>query len=355
MVYVFSVDCSIRNMNDSAKRSLQRLLRRIPFRMLKTSLDKWERLTAEQRRAIDLTPTKRDLIQEILSLCEENKWTEKHIAELQMIYVAENSDQDMWHTYQLVDPDDDARSVDLIQFKEQFKSHFREVQRNVFVKIRKHTDEAVWIRIAWGEGLSPPNNLRASYVVHHLQTPYVYVSSLSSKHKPLLLQALAFSTRHRGIKDANLSGRKLTALRDLLMRQYQHVFTTKFPSPLKEQNQSPLIEKEQSGPSAKRHRMAIEAFGEGALPAIQTAVYKLETKFKDPTNETMTERDEPFRCAVKFSSTNLLESLRSCASSGIASTPLTPLLSSIPLKGRNYFVITDNAPSACSQMSQTKN
>lgn len=155
---------------------------------------------------------------------------------------------------------------------------------------------------------------------------------------------------------------------------------------------------------------------------------QLETKFKDNANKTMTESEEPFRCFVKFSSTNLLESFRHCASSGmnnyiatetkglfrkiyvqekntryflndhrrahfafknrfqrwrtntlllwtfwsfhsrqvhlrqptlyitviksilcfifigIASTPVTPLLSSILLKGRNYFVITDNGP-----------
>lgn len=31
----------------------------------------------------------------------------------------------------------------------------------------------------------------------------------------------------------------------------------------------------------------------------------------------MTEREEPFRCVVKFSSTNLLESFRHCASTGM--------------------------------------
>lgn len=44
---------------------------------------------------------------------------------------------------------------------------------------------------------------------------------------------------------------------------------------------------------------------------------QLETKFKDDTNKIMTEREKPFRCAVKFSSTNLLESLRHCASTGM--------------------------------------
>lgn len=124
----------------------------------------------------------------------------------------------------------------------------------VSIKITKHTDEAVWIRIAWGDPFSRPNHLKPTYVVHYLQTPYVFLSSLTSKQKPLLsqvrmtsvvntshclssflvcfhptlrdlfaLQALILSTRYQAIKDANLSGRKLTAIRDLLMKQYLQV------------------------------------------------------------------------------------------------------------------------------------
>ncbi|XP_008404130.1 centromere protein N isoform X2 [Poecilia reticulata] len=316
-------------MDNSVKHLLQRLIRRIPASMLKSTLDKWGRLTAENRKSLDFTQSKWTIAQELVSICEESELTVKHITELEMIY--------------------DAHSVELMQFKEQFKSHLSELKRNVSVKIKKHTDEAVWIRVAWGDGLSRPNHLKATYVVHYLQTPYVFVNALSSKHKPLLLQALTLSTKHQQIKAANLSGQKLTALRDLLMRQYQQVFPTKYPSPLPESDQSISklrIEKVQAEASANRHRMAGETFGDGTLPALQSAVFQLETKFKDPTNEAMTQRDEPFICSVKFSSSNLLESLRHCAASGIASTPVTPLLSSIPLKGRNYFVITDNVPTA---------
>ncbi|XP_051236487.1 centromere protein N [Dicentrarchus labrax] len=342
-------------MDDATKRLLQRLVRRIPTQILRTTLDKWGRLTAAQKQSIDFTQPKWALTERLLAVCEENEWTVKHITELEMIYVIDNPNQGMWYAFQLLDPEDDACSVELTQFKEQFKSHLSELVRPVSVKIKKHTDEAVWIRIAWGDSFSRPNHLKPTYVVHHLQTPYVFVTSLTSKQKPLLSQALVLSTRYQAIKDANLSGRKLTAIRDLLMRQYQQVFPTNYPSPLAERNQTvsnPLIEKEQAQPAANRLQMACEAFGDGVLPQLQSAVYKLETKFRDYTNKTMTEREEPFRCHVKFASTNLLESLRHCASSGIASTPVTPLLSSIPLKGRNYFVITDNGPGPSSQTHQ---
>lgn len=36
-------------------------------------------------------------------------------------------------------------------------------------------------------------------------------------------QALVLATRYQAIKDANLHGRNLNALRDVLMRQYQQV------------------------------------------------------------------------------------------------------------------------------------
>ncbi|XP_060897351.1 centromere protein N [Labrus mixtus] len=335
-------------MDESVKTLLQRLVRRIPSQMLKTTLDKWGRLTAEQQQALDLTQPKWTLMENLWAICEENEWTLKRITELEMIYIIDNPDQGMWYAYQLLDPEDDAHCVELTQFKELFKYHLRELVRHVSVKIKKHTDEAVWIRIAWGDSFSRPNHLKPTYVVHYLQTPYVFVTSLTSKHRPLLSQALVLSTRYQTLKDANLSGRKLTAIRDLLMRQYQQVFPTKCPSPLAEKTH-PALKKEQAGNAANRRRMATEAFGDGTLPQIQTAVYKLETRFKDPTNRTMSDREEPFRCVVKFSSNNLLESLRDCASSGFASTPVTPLLSSISLKGKNYFVVTDNDPGASSQ------
>ncbi|XP_058485663.1 centromere protein N [Solea solea] len=344
-------------MDDPSQRLLRQLLRRIPAGNLKTTLEKWGRLTAAQWRTIDFTQTKSSIVQ-MLALCAENEFTMKHITELEMMYVIDNPNKGMWYAFQLIDPEADSQSLELTQFKEQFKSHLCELVRHVSVKIKKHTDEAVWIRIAWGDSYSRPNHLKPTYIVHHLQTPYVFVTGLSPKQRPLVSQALVLSSRYHAIKAANLSGRNLTAIRDLLMKQYQQVFPTRFPSPLSERNQSvsnPQIEREHAGHKENRLQMASETFGDGMLPQLQSSVYKLETKFRDRANQTMTEREEPFKCVVKFASTNLLESLKLCVSSGIASTPVTPLLSSIPLKGRNYFVITDNGPAPSSQMPLSQN
>nr|XP_046200995.1 centromere protein N-like isoform X2 [Oncorhynchus gorbuscha] len=318
-------------MDDSTKRILQRLIRRIPFQMLHTMLGKWAHLSNEDLHSLDFTQPKWVLTEHLLALCEEKGLTVKHITELEMIYIIENPNQGMWHGFQLLDAEEDAPSIELTQFK-------------VSIKIKKHTDEAIWIRVAWGDNFTKPNHLKPTYVVHHLQTPYVFVTGVTSKHKPLLNQALVLATRYGSMKDAHLSGRNLIAIRDLLTRQYQQVFPTKHPKPLQEKNpvpRNPNIENEQAENTENRLQMACEAFGDGTLPQLQKAVYKLETKFRDNSNKTLTGREEPFRGVVEFASTNLLESLRHCVSSGMASTPVTPLLSSITQKGRNYFVITD--------------
>ncbi|XP_061132037.1 centromere protein N isoform X1 [Syngnathus typhle] len=253
-------------MENLMKHSLSQLVRRIPTKVLKVTLEKWGRLTSVQLQNIDFTLSKWALTDELITLCEENGCNVRHIAELEMIYVIDNPNQGMWCAFQLMDPESDAAAVELMQFKEQFKCHLSELVRNVSIKMKKNTDEAVWIRIAWEDNFSRPNNMRPTYVVHYLQTPYVFVTRLTSKQKPLLSQALIIATRHQSIKDANLSGRKLSAIRDLLMRQYEQVFPTMYPSPLVEKNQiasHPHIEKEQAKTEINRRQMACEAFGGG--------------------------------------------------------------------------------------------
>lgn len=59
------------------------------------------------------------------------------------------------------------------------------------------------------------------------QKTVLYVCKVFPQPFPLniqpFFQALVLSTRHQNIKDANLSGRKLTAIRSILMREYQQV------------------------------------------------------------------------------------------------------------------------------------
>ncbi|MBN3309882.1 CENNB protein, partial [Amia calva] len=157
--------------------------------------------------------------------------------------------------------------------------------------------------------------------------------------------ALVLAAKYDSLKDIHLSGRYLTSLRDLVMRQYKQAFPTNQPRPLHERNplpsEDPNIENEHAKDMENVFQMAKEAFGDGPLPKLETAIYKLETKFKDTENGILSDRQEPFKGVVKFSSSSLLESLKYSVATGIASAPVTPLLSSITQKGRNYFVITD--------------
>lgn len=57
-------------MDESATRLLQRIVRRIPTRMLKATLEKWDRLTAEQRLSVDFIEPKWELVQKLVSICE---------------------------------------------------------------------------------------------------------------------------------------------------------------------------------------------------------------------------------------------------------------------------------------------
>ncbi|KAJ8272298.1 hypothetical protein COCON_G00111570 [Conger conger] len=330
-------------MDDSVKQVLRQIIRRIPSNKLRNTLSKWEHISKKQFQSLEFTQAKSLLCDNLLSLCEENELSMKHVTELEMIYRIEHPAQGSWNVCQLIDPEEEALTVDSLHFKESFKAHLKCLINHVSVKMKKHEDDALWIRIAWGDNFTQPNHLKPTYVVHNLQTPYVFVSGLTMKHRPLLHQALVQSGHYGAVKDVHLSGRCLTALRDLLMRQYKQVFPVKHPKLLEEKTplpRTPCIEIEDTKHAENRMQMAAEAFGEGILPKLETAVYKLETRFKE--NEMG--REEPFRGVVKFASSNLLESLKYCVSSGMASAPVTPLLSSITQKGRNYFVITDKGP-----------
>ncbi|XP_012674698.2 centromere protein N [Clupea harengus] len=335
------------NMDDVARTLLQRTLRKIPTRKLEETIKKWSHLSRRQQQSLNYTQSKWILLQKLVSFCEDNELTVRHVSELEMIYCMENPNLGTWKACHLTDAEDDATSLDLMCFKEQFKSHLAELTRNVSIKIKKHENETIWIRIAWGENFIKPNHLKPTYVVHDLQTPYVFICNLSSKNKPLLYQTLVLATKHGSIKDAHLSGRNLHAVRDLLMGNYHQTFPTNHQRPLEEMSPPPThpnIENEHKEHAEKRQQVACEAFGEGKVPKLETATYTLETRFRGGGSiDTLVDGEKPFRTVVQFASTSLLESLHHCVSSGIADAPVSPLLSSITQKGRNYFVITDKA------------
>nr|XP_055029351.1 centromere protein N [Misgurnus anguillicaudatus] len=338
-------------MDEQTRCVLRRIFQRIPSKNIEKLLKSWNCLAADQLRALDYTRPKWTIVENVISLCEERRLNLKHITKLEMINRMENPDQGTWHTCQLVEAQDDALCVELTQFKEQFKAHLQRVIRHISIKIKKHEDDAVWIRIAWGDNFSKPNHLKPTYVVHHLHTSYVFICNLMAKHKILLYQALRVSAKYGSIKDGNLSTRSLTAMRTLLLRHYQQVFPNNQPRILGERNtlpSHPCIEKEHAAHEEIRHQLACEAFGDGPTPKLENAVYKLETRYRGNANGTLSDQEELFRGVVKFSSSSLLQSLRHCVSTGMVEGPVSPLLSAITQRGRNYFVITDKGPGVAS-------
>ncbi|XP_026087025.1 centromere protein N [Carassius auratus] len=341
-------------MDAQVRSVLRRVIRRIPNKNIENLLKKWNCLSTDQLCALDYTRPKWMIVELVASFCEDNSLNLKQITNLEMMYHIENPDQGVWHACQLTEAQDDAVCVDLTQFKEQFKAHLHGVVRHISIKMKKHEDEAIWIRIAWGDNFSKPNHLKPTYVVHHLHTSYVFISNLMAKHKIFLCQALVMATKHGSIKDGHLSTRSLTGMRELLLRRYQQVFPNAHSSILQERNtlpSHPCIGKEHSGHEDMRHQMSCEAFGHGPTPKLETAVYRLETRYRGNDNQTLSDREEFFRGVVRFSSSSLLDSLRHCVASGMAEGPVTPLLSAITQRGRNYFVITDKGPSVSSQAS----
>ncbi|CDQ88302.1 unnamed protein product [Oncorhynchus mykiss] len=340
-------------MGGSTKLLLQRLIRRIPYQMLQTMLGKWAHLSNADLHSLNFTQPKWVLTEHLLALCEEKGLTVKHITELEMIYIIENPNQGMWHGFQLLDAEEDAPSIELTQFKEQFKANLTELISHVSIKIKKHTDEAIWIRVAWGDNFTKPNHLKPTYVVHHLQTPYVFVTGMTSKDKPLLNQARMLSKLPWGgfiiygsMKDAHLSGRNLIAIRDLLTRQYQQVGLGPMQC-LQRHSGAPLeLQRQQiMNNSSLSALCSIQLVNCSYMASLLYSILSMATRGQRNNDRlSLCPSHSPDRCAEfdAFQRWVKMNPLSNCLCfTGMASTPVTPLLSSITQKGRNYFVITD--------------
>ncbi|KAK6480009.1 centromere protein N isoform X1 [Huso huso] len=334
-------------MEDSVITFLEKTLQRIPSSSLKSILNEWRFLSAQQLQDLHFQQSKHILHNKVLAFCEENGVRIRHVIQLDMIYNCEYPNKRNWSVYQFSGQQDDALVLNVTEFSQKFKVNLKDLLRHVSIGMKQFEDDAVWIRVAWGDNFTKPNQFKPTYVVYQLQTPYVFISNLNVKHRPLLSQALVIATKHDEIKEIQLRGRSLKSLKDLVLRRYKQSFQTYQPKPLQERHcpeRDQGIVHEHAKRLADLKEVATQTFGDGPLPKLETAVFKLETKFKDPENRILTNRPEPFRCAVKFSSPSFLESLKSLVTLGIASAPVSPLLSSIPQKARNHFVISERGP-----------
>ncbi|KFQ23218.1 PREDICTED: centromere protein N [Merops nubicus] len=334
-------------MDETVAEYIRRTVLKIPRNEIKILLQKWGFLSEAQLETINFHQIKDNISQQVVQLCEENSADIKQAAVLDIIYNYIYPNKRVWSVYQMKKTGEEIEIFDLKDFKKEFKRQLRSALKNVTISFREYEDNAIWIRIAWGTPYKKPNQYKTSYVVYHSQTPYVFISaSVLKSNLPLLCQALVVASNYRDIREMELRSHSLNSLKDIVFKRYSQNFQTYHPKPLQERSVAPenvdlRIINENKSEKERIQRVTREIFGDGPQPKLEIAQYKLETMFKSDPKMGVLNRKEPFRCLVKFSSPHLLESLKSLAPVGMADAPLSPLLTCIPQKARNYFKIRE--------------
>ncbi|XP_073911695.1 centromere protein N isoform X1 [Castor canadensis] len=337
-------------MDETVAEFIRRTILKIPMYEMMTILKAWDFLSENQLQTVNLRQRKECLAQDLILLCEEKRASASEVALLDIVYTQVHRHQKLWDVFQMSKrTDEDVDLFDMEQFKSSFKKILQRALKNVMVSFKDTEDKAVWIRVAWGTQNSKPNQYKPTYVVYHPQTPYAFMSSCSLKSTvPLLGQALMVASKHHQIVKMDLRSRHLDSLKAIVFKQYNQTFENHSSTiPLQERNlglniMDSRIIHENTIEKERVQRITQETFGDYPQPQLEFAQYKLETKFKsDVHGGILAEREEPLRCLVKFSSPHLLEALKSLAPAGVADAPLSPLLTCIPSKGKNYFKIRD--------------
>ncbi|NXQ37262.1 CENPN protein, partial [Alaudala cheleensis] len=334
-------------MDETVAEFIRRTVLKIPRDEIKMMLQKWGFLSEVQLQTVNFHQIKDNISQEVVQLCEENSADIKQAAALDIIYNHSYQNKRMWSVYQMKKSGEELEYFDITDFKKKFKRRLQSALKNVTITFKEYEENAIWIRVAWGTPYKKPNQYKPSYVVYHSQTPYVFISaSVLKSNMPLLCQALIVASNYHEIREMELRSHSLNSLKDIVFKRYSQNFPTYTTKPLQEVNVEPenadiRIVHENRSEKERIHRLNQEVFGSGPQPKLEFAQYRLETMFKSDPKLDVLDKKEPFRCLVKFSSPHLLESLKSLAPAGMADAPLSPLLTCIPHKARNYFKIRE--------------
>ncbi|XP_074144314.1 centromere protein N isoform X2 [Sminthopsis crassicaudata] len=336
-------------MDEIVSEFIRRTILKIPVAEILKILKIWNFIPESQLKIINFQKFKEDVCQQVIELCKKNHASMKEAAILDMIYHQTCQIKKIWIVYKMTKPPDEEVDLsDMEEFKDTFKKVLQRALKNVHISFRDSEDNAVWIRIAWGTPYMKPNQYKTTYVVYYSQTPFVFISHCRvKKYIPELWQALLTAGNYHKIRQMELRSLYLDSLKSIVFKQYNQDFQTYCFTPLQEGNTEneivdPRIINENVKEKQRIQRVTRETFGDYVQPRIEFAQYKLETKFKiDSKNGILAEREEPFRCLVKFSSPHLLEALKSLAPAGIADAPLSSLLTCIPHKAMNYFTIRE--------------
>uniref|UniRef100_A0A669R038 Centromere protein N n=1 Tax=Phasianus colchicus TaxID=9054 RepID=A0A669R038_PHACC len=319
-------------MDEVAVEYIRRTVLKIPRDEIMAVLQKWGFLSEAQLQTINFRQTKESISHSVAQLCEESSAGIKQAALLDIIYNHIYPNKRVWSVYHM---------------NKTGKASFFSFSTQVTINFREYEDNAIWIRIAWGTPYTKPNQYKTSYVVYHSQTPYVFISASTLRSNlPLLCQAMVVASNYHNIREMELRSHCLNSLKDIVFKRYSQNFQTNYPLQERNvltENEDLRINDENRSEKERIHRLNQECFGDGPQPKLDFAQYKLETMFKSDPKWDVLEKKEPFRCLVKFSSPHLLESLKSLAPAGLADAPLSPLLTCIPQKARNYFKIREKS------------
>ncbi|XP_070616551.1 centromere protein N isoform X2 [Erythrolamprus reginae] len=344
-------------MDETVAEYIRRTVLRIPRSETPKMLASWGFLSETQLQTLKIHHYKEKVSEAVVGLCEENQATIKDAAELDLIYNYTYQDKNTWIVYQMTREDDEDASIfNWTTFQNKFKCTLLTVLKNATISFKEYEDNAVWIRIAWGTPYTRPNQYKPTYIVYHSQTPYVFITNPRvKKNNTLLFEALLAATNYKDIHEMGLRSHCLESLKVILFKRSSQNFQTHLPRPLQEKNSAlenvdPRIILEDKHEKERIQKVNWEIFGDGPQPKLENAQYKLETVFKSE-KVSILNTDEPFRCMVKFSSPHLLEALKALGPSGIADAPLSPLLTCITRKARNYFKIREKKE----DISQTSN
>ncbi|KAM8984035.1 centromere protein N [Ara ararauna] len=367
-------------MDGTVAEYIRTTVRKIPRNEIKTMLQKWGFLSEKQLQTINFHQIKESIAWDVFQLCEEIPGDIKEAAVLDMIYNHAYPNKRIWKVYQLITAGKmsflavilqflatycsatpqvlflfflllrvtgkEMACFDLTNFKKKIKRKLRSALGNVTINFREYEDNAIWIRIAWGTPNREPNQYRTSYVVCYSHTPYVFISlSVYRSNLPLLCQALVAASDSHDICAMELQGRCLSSLKDTVFKRFSQNIQTSYSEPLQEHSVEPesdlRLVQENRKTKGKIQRMNRQLFGDDPLPKLEYAQYKLETMFRSDPKQDVLHQKERFRCLVKFSSPDLLESVKSLAATSIVDAPLSPLLTSIPHRPRNHFRIKE--------------
>ncbi|XP_069822115.1 centromere protein N isoform X2 [Dendropsophus ebraccatus] len=285
---------SISIMDERLAEFIKRMILRMPLAEVMPTLKSWGFLAEKELESLALLRVKDSLAMEVVNLCESKKATIDHAADLDIVYTHANTKKKTWDVYQMSIQSDEMNLVDVSKLRVQFKKSVKSVLKN----------------------------------------------------------GLLLATGYSQIQEMELKSRCLESLKSIVFKQFSQPFQSYQSRSIPEKSYTPAIVDpkvtyEDIKEKERVHHVMLETFGDGPLPKLEFASYKLETSFKGEPG--IANKIEPFRCLVKFSSPHLLESIRNLAPLGLSEVPISNLLTCIPHRGRNIFKISEKKQATSSQ------